>query len=110
MDDAHTPTSLRIKLKKSKTDQLGNGVDVYVGRINSPLCPVGAGLDYMAVRGPIWAHSLGLQMVPHSRNLSLHNMYVMYCKQLASRTLSLLDTALGLGQPQLLQQQELRTQ
>ena len=27
-------------------------MDVYVGRINSPLCPVGAGLDYMAVRGP----------------------------------------------------------
>ena len=51
MDDAHTPTSLRIKLKKSKTDQLGYAVDVYVGRIDSLLCPVGAGLDYMVAIG-----------------------------------------------------------
>ena len=42
---------LRVKLKKSKTNQLGNGTDVYVGRTDSPLCPVGAGLDYMAAHG-----------------------------------------------------------
>ena len=47
-----TPTTtLRIRLKTSTTDQLGNGVNVYVGRTDSPLCPVGAGLDYMTARG-----------------------------------------------------------
>ena len=51
VDNRHSPTALRISLKKSKTDQLGNGVDVYVGKVDSPLCPVGAGLDYMATRG-----------------------------------------------------------
>ena len=51
VDDTNSPTTLRIRLKTSKTDQLGNGVDVYVGRTDSPLCPVGAGLDYMAARG-----------------------------------------------------------
>ena len=53
VDNRHSPIVLRISLKKSKTDQLGNGVDVYVGKVYSPLCicPVGAGLDYMATRG-----------------------------------------------------------
>ena len=58
VDDAHTPTSLRIKLRKSETDQLGNSVDVYVGRIDSPLCPVSwITWQFMAL---IQAHSLGL--------------------------------------------------
>ena len=30
------------------TDQLGEGVYVYVGMTDSPLCPSGAGLAYMA--------------------------------------------------------------
>ena len=47
VDDKHSPTALRNSLKKSKTDQLGNGVDVYVRRIDSPLYPVGAGSDYI---------------------------------------------------------------
>ena len=51
VDDTNSPTTLRIRLKKSKTDQVGNGVDVYVGRTDSLLCPVGAGLDYMAAHG-----------------------------------------------------------
>ena len=77
VDNAHTPTSLRIKLKKSKTDQLRNGVDVYVGRINSPLCPVAAGLDYMAVHGPDPGPFFRFTNGSHSQNLSLHNMYSM---------------------------------
>ena len=51
VDNPHSPTTLKLRLKKSKTNQLGNGVDVYVGRTDSPLCPVGAGLDYMVARG-----------------------------------------------------------
>ena len=48
VDNRYSPTALRISLK---ADQLGNGVDVYVGKVGSPLCPVGAGLDYMATHG-----------------------------------------------------------
>ena len=33
IDNRYSPTALRISLKKSKTDQLGNGVYVYVGKI-----------------------------------------------------------------------------
>ena len=49
--DRYTPTALRISLEKSKTDQLQNGLDMHAGRTDSPLCPVGAGLDYMAACG-----------------------------------------------------------
>jgi len=51
VNNLSSPTQLRIKLKKSKTEQLGESVDVYVGKTDSPLCPVGAELDYMAARG-----------------------------------------------------------
>ena len=51
VDNIDSPTALCIRLKKSKTDQLGEGVNVYVGKTDTQLCPVGAGLDYMAVRG-----------------------------------------------------------
>jgi len=51
VDNIDNPTTLCIKLKKSKTDQFGDGVNVYVGKTDSQLCPVGAGLDYMAVCG-----------------------------------------------------------
>ena len=49
VDNRHSPTAVRISLKKSK---LSNGVDVYVGKIDSTICPVGAELDYTATRGP----------------------------------------------------------
>ena len=43
LDDVLAPTTLKIPLKKSKTDQLKKGVDVYIGKTNCSLCPVGAG-------------------------------------------------------------------
>ena len=45
------PTLIRIRLKFSKTDQLGRGTDVFLGRTNDDLCPVAATLAYLAVRG-----------------------------------------------------------
>ena len=52
IDDLNNPQSLRVHLKRSKTDQLGKGVDVYVGKTDGPLCPVTAVMAYMALRGP----------------------------------------------------------
>lgn len=51
IDDLSHPQVLKVHLKRSKCDQLGRGVDIYVGRTNDPLCPVVAVLSYMAQRG-----------------------------------------------------------
>lgn len=44
------PKVLRVRLKQSKTDQLRQGVHVYVGRTGCKLCPIAAILAYMARR------------------------------------------------------------
>lgn len=51
VDDTSNPKVLKIVLKFSKTDQLGKGAEVYLGRTGCTLCPVAASLAYMAVRG-----------------------------------------------------------
>jgi len=43
---------LKVYLKKSKVDQLGRGVDVYIGITECYLCPVTAAMQYMSARGP----------------------------------------------------------
>ena len=56
-DSRHTPTLLRMHLKRSKCDQFGEDVGVFVGRTRNKLCPVAAMLTYLAVRGDA-PHSL----------------------------------------------------
>ena len=51
MDNRLAPMMLKVHLKRSKSDQLGKGVDVFVGRTDTPLCPVSAVLSYIMVRG-----------------------------------------------------------
>ena len=51
VDKLHSPTTVRIRLKTSKTDPFIEGVDVFVGRSGCPLCPVSALQDYLVVRG-----------------------------------------------------------
>ena len=51
VDDPASPSVLKVHLKKSKTDQLGRGVDVYIGRTDSAICPVEAFLRYVSARG-----------------------------------------------------------
>ena len=57
--DSHvTPTTVKIFLKKAKTDPFGNGVNIFLGRNDTLLCPVTAVLRYLAVRteavGPLF--------------------------------------------------------
>ena len=52
LDSIDNPQTLKVHLKISKTDQLGRGVDVYVGKMDCSLCPLAAMLHYMAIRGP----------------------------------------------------------
>ena len=51
IDDPSNPQVLQVRLKVSKTDQLGKGVEVYLGKIDCSICPVAGVLDYMAARG-----------------------------------------------------------
>ena len=51
-DDSHSaPTMLKVHLMRSKCDKVGKGMDIYMGRTKCPLCPVFAGVTYMADRG-----------------------------------------------------------
>ena len=45
------PTLIRVSIKKSKTDPFRNGVDLFVGRTDSDLCPVAAVCSYLERRG-----------------------------------------------------------
>ena len=51
VDNPANPQMLHFHLKRSKTDQLGVGVDVILGRTQSDLCPVTAVLGYLVLRG-----------------------------------------------------------
>jgi hypothetical protein len=51
VNDNGSPSVLRVKLKQSKTDQLRQGVEVFVGRTGCLLCPVAGVVAYMARRG-----------------------------------------------------------
>ena len=52
INDMNNPQSLRVHLKWSKTDQLGKGIDAYIGKTDNLLCPVTAIMAYMAMHGP----------------------------------------------------------
>ena len=51
MDGGFPPSKVRVFLKRSKTDQFGRGVAVWIGATGDELCPVRAMLDYVACRG-----------------------------------------------------------
>ena len=68
VDQACPPAMVRVHLKCSKCDQLGKGVDVFVGRTDSDVCPVTLILSFVRrtdrVRGPFSDAKTGR----HSRN------------------------------------------
>lgn len=45
------PTVIRITIKRSKTDPFRKGIDLYMGKTSTDLCPVSALLNYLVVRG-----------------------------------------------------------
>ena len=47
VDSHDTPQMVKVHLKKSKCDQFGKGVDIYLGRTDTVLCPVKALLTYI---------------------------------------------------------------
>ena len=51
VDDPVTPSFIRVTIKQSKTDPFRQGVQLFIGRTQSDLCPVAAMLGYLDVRG-----------------------------------------------------------
>ena len=51
MDSLSNPQQLHVHLKRSKTDQMGKGTLICIGRTREQLCPVTAILAWMVHRG-----------------------------------------------------------
>ena len=58
VDSHHDPTMVSVRIKRSKTDQFGEGTTIYLGKTSSAICPVTAILSYLAIRpegqGPLF--------------------------------------------------------
>ena len=63
VDSQDSPTTVALRLRRSKTDQVGKGVHIYLGSTGDDLCPVAALLAYIAIRGgspgPLFCHPNG---------------------------------------------------
>ena len=53
VDNPSNPSVIRVSIKQSKTDPFRRGVDLFLGKMASDLCPVAAMLNYLMVRGPV---------------------------------------------------------
>ena len=51
VDDPAHPSVMQVRIKQSKTDPFRRGIDLFVGKTGSLLCPVAAMMDYLRVRG-----------------------------------------------------------
>lgn len=51
VDDPRKPTILRVTIKQSKTDPFRKGMDLFLGKTSTDLCPVVAILNYLVERG-----------------------------------------------------------
>jgi hypothetical protein len=51
IDSLAQPLLMKIHLKGSKTDQTKQGIDLYIGKTGSEICPMSAILPYLAIRG-----------------------------------------------------------
>lgn len=52
VDNPANPSFMRVTIKQSKTDPFRQGVQLFIGRTWTDLCPVAAMLGYLDVRGP----------------------------------------------------------
>ena len=51
VDNPRDPRVMQVRVKQSETDPFREGIDLYIGRTASDICPVKAMLNYLAVRG-----------------------------------------------------------
>ena len=53
INDVDAPTVVKVNLKRSKTDQMGKGVDVFIGATGSDIFLVAEIVQYVKLRGPL---------------------------------------------------------
>jgi len=51
VDSRQSPHLLRITIKQSKTDPFCQGVDLFIGKTGTRICPINAIMPYLAIRG-----------------------------------------------------------
>ena len=51
LDNLTSPSKMFVTIKASKTDPFRSGVTLVLGAINGDLCPIGATLHYLSIRG-----------------------------------------------------------
>ena len=51
VDDPAAPSIIKITIKQSKTDPFRKGINIFLGKTSSDLCPVAAILNYLLERG-----------------------------------------------------------
>ena len=51
VDSCSNPRLIKVHIKQLKTDPFRQGVDIFLGATDSPICPVAGILPYLAVRG-----------------------------------------------------------
>lgn len=51
IDSITNPSTLKVRIKASKTDPFRQGIDIFIGRTDNDLCPVAAMLAYLTKRG-----------------------------------------------------------
>ena len=70
IDSYQNPSVMCVTIKKSKTDPFRHGVQLFIGRNHSVLCPVGAMLSYLVHRGnsegPLFKFESGAPLSRHS--------------------------------------------
>ena len=74
--DSHTsPSMVRLAIKQSKTDPFRQGVEIFLGKTGTAICPVNALVQYIGIRppnpGPLFILSTG---VPLTRTYLVSNL------------------------------------
>ena len=74
--DSHSnPSAVCIHIKQSKTDPFRQGVDIFLGRTNTAICPITAIINYIGIRpktpGPLFMLQSGK---PLSRAYLVHHL------------------------------------
>ena len=51
VDSRQSPHLLQVKIKQSKTDPFHQGVDLFLGKTGTRICPINAIMPYLAIQG-----------------------------------------------------------
>ena len=92
VDSKDNPQAVKVYLKTSKTDQLERGMDVYISKTDSSLCPLTVVMHYMIIQDSKAGPFLFLRMVPHWPNQALQPGYGKHYRFLISQRRTLLAT------------------